>query len=369
MKLLVTGANGFIGKNLCLFLQELGFKDVSTITRADSQLEVSKKVKQAEFIFHLAGVNRPKDLNDFEKDNCELTRCIVEILKKEKRNTPILLSSSIQAGNGSEYGNSKAQAEDEILSYYKDTRAPVYIYRLPNVFGKWCRPNYNSVVATFCFNIANDLPVIIHDSDAPLSLVYVDDVCTNFIKHISEQKNNDVFCEVAPLYKTTVGELNDLILEFKQRRQSLFTDNVGEGFERALYATYISYFSPDQFKYPVKRHVDKRGAFVEMIKTKSSGQVSYFTAGPGVVRGGHYHHTKSEKFLVLQGRAKFSFKHVLTDEICEEFISGDDGEIIETIPGWIHDVTNIGDKELIIMLWANEVFDPNNADTYQRDIK
>ncbi len=364
MNILVTGAAGFIGRNLCVFLNEAGFEHIEKITLDDNEQSIVEKVKSADFIYHLAGINRPKNDDEFKKGNTDLTQQIINNLVEYERKTPIVLTSSIQAELDNPYGASKAGAELAVVEYQKQTGAATYIYRLPNVFGKWCRPNYNSAVATFCYNTLNDLPITIHNPDAALSLVYIDDVCQSFIGLLSNTAQSaDQYSYVEPVYQTTVGEVASLLTEFKESRESLISAKVGNGFVRALYSTYVSYLDPEQFAYPVTRHSDERGTFVEMLKTKDSGQFSFFTAHPGITRGGHYHHTKTEKFLVINGKASFKFRHITNGEYYELLVDGEESRIVETAPGWSHDVTNIGDNELVVMLWANEIFDREKPDT------
>ena len=362
-KILVTGANGFIGKNLCVTLQRRTDLEVIKFTRESDVADLPGLVAQVDFIFHLAGVNRPKQEREFFEGNADLTKLIAEAIRASGRKIPVILSSSIQAERMNPYGRSKLQAEMHLLNLYMETENPVYIYRLPNVFGKWCKPNYNSVVATFCHNISHDLPIQINDPSAPLSLVHIGDVVTSFIRVMNDLPKETLHIDVTPVYHTTVGELADQLMQFKKSRETLVTEAVGDGFMRVLYATYISYISPDQFNYPLKKHEDPRGVFVEMLKTKDSGQFSFFTAHPGVTRGGHYHHVKTEKFLVIKGKARFGFRHIVTDEVREIFTSGDTPEIVETVPGWSHDITNVGDDEMVVMLWANENFNPAKPDT------
>lgn len=367
MKILVTGAKGFIGKNLCFRLEEEGFNDIVRIDREHSKQELDNALETADFIYHLAGVNRPKNENEFKKGNTDLISYIVSKLKELNRVTPILLTSSIQAEQSNPYGASKALAENVVTEYGLQAQAKVYIYRLPNVFGKWCKPNYNSMVATFCHNVANDLPLMINDPAAEVNLVYIDTVCDHFIRHLShddepgEQK-------ISPVYPTTVGEVANTLELFKESKSSLITENVGSGFLRALYSTYISYYSSEQFTYTVPAYTDPRGSFCELLKTKDAGQFSFFTAHPGITRGGHYHHSKNEKFLVIKGQAKFRFEHIITGECYELDVAGDDYRVVETVPGWTHDVTNIGDSELIVMLWANEIFDREKPDTFAKPL-
>ncbi|MNZ14255.1 NAD dependent epimerase/dehydratase family protein [compost metagenome] len=363
MKILVTGANGFIGKNLRIFLTEAGFTNVTCFEQGHSLADLADMVAETEFVFHLAGVNRPKDEIEFHQGNIDLTQHLVSLLGATGRHIPLVLTSSIQADRDNAYGKSKAAAEQVAFDYMRQTGSPVYVYRLANVFGKWCRPNYNSAVATFCHNTVHDLPITIHDAKAPLALVYIDDVCASFISLLRDDYQQCGYKEVEPVYHTTVGEVAEALQKFKQSRINLITEDVGTGLMRALYATYLSYFSPSDFSYTVPGYNDPRGSFVEMLKTPSAGQFSFFTAHPGVTRGGHYHHTKNEKFLVIKGTASYRFKQMITGE--EYSITVDAGEykIIETVPGWTHDITNIGEDELIVMLWANEIFDRSKPDT------
>ncbi|RPA38315.1 UDP-2-acetamido-2,6-beta-L-arabino-hexul-4-ose reductase [Shewanella frigidimarina] len=364
MNILVTGAAGFIGRNLCVFLQEAGFDNIEKITLEDSEDGIAEKVNAADFIFHLAGINRPENDEEFKKGNTDLTQNIIDTLVKNGRKTPILLTSSIQAELSNPYGASKAGAEQAVSAYSQVTGAATYIYRLPNVFGKWSRPNYNSAVATFCYNTINDLPITIHNPDSALSLVYIDDVCQSFVSMLTSTPDvTEQYRFVQPVYETTVGDVVSLLTEFKESRESMVSAKVGEGFIRALYSTYVSHLAPDQFSYSVTRHSDERGTFVEMLKTKDSGQFSFFTAHVGITRGGHYHHTKTEKFLVINGRALFKFRHITSGESYELVVVGEESRIVETVPGWSHDITNIGDNELVVMLWANEIFDRENPDT------
>lgn len=362
MRALVTGANGFIGKNLIVHLHEQGVEAVP-FTRDMALGELSAALGGVDFVFHLAGVNRPKDTAEFAEGNSGLTEQLCDLIRASGRSTPVLYTSSIQALADNPYGVSKLAAEEALVALEKDTRSPVYLYRLPNVFGKWSRPNYNSAVATFCHNIANDLPIQINDSAALVRLVYVDDVVKDFLRLLDERPVGVVRPEVSPVYTIAVGELADQIKSFKGGRDSMVTEAVGTGLIRALYATYLSFLRPEQFSYTLNAHADARGRFVEMLKTKDSGQFSFFTAHPGITRGGHYHHTKNEKFLVIQGKARFGFRHVVTGETYELFTDGEKPEVVETVPGWSHDITNIGSNEMIVMLWANEIFDRQNPDT------
>ena len=363
MKVLVTGANGFIGRNLVVHLRERQGMEVLGFVRGDSPADLAASVAQADFVFHLAGVNRPKDEQEFAEGNRDLTLTLCDAIRATGRAIPVVYTSSMQAERDNPYGTSKRGAEEALAALAAEPGQAVWIYRLPNVFGKWCRPNYNSAVATFCHNIVNDLPITVNDPAAPLRLVYVDDVATAFLSHLGQQAPGLHFAEVAPVYDTTVGQLADQLHAFKRSREDLVTEAVGQGLVRALYSTYISYYRPEQFAYPLVKHEDPRGMFVEMLKTRDAGQFSFFTAHPGITRGGHYHHTKTEKFLVIKGKARFGFRHIDTGATHEYFTTGDEPEVVETIPGWSHDITNVGDEEMIVMLWANEVFDRQRPDT------
>jgi UDP-2-acetamido-2,6-beta-L-arabino-hexul-4-ose reductase len=362
MRVLVTGANGFIGKNLIVHLQEQGIKSVP-FTHDMTQHDLAAALEGIDFVFHLAGVNRPKDTAEFAEGNTGLTEQLCDLISVSGRSIPVLYTSSIQAEADNPYGASKLAAEEVLVALEKDTGSPVYLYRLPNVFGKWSRPNYNSAVATFCHNIANDLPVQINDPAALVRLVYVDDVIKDFLRLLQMRPTGVVRPEISPCYTIAVGELADQIRTFKGGRDSMVTEPVGAGLARALYATYLSFLRPEQFSYAVPVHADPRGRFVEMLKTKDSGQFSFFTAYPGITRGGHYHHTKNEKFLVIQGKARFGFRHIVTGEAYQLLTDGEKPEVVETVPGWSHDITNVGSNEMIVMLWANEIFDRQHPDT------
>lgn len=362
MRLLITGANGFIGKNLIAHLRERAGVTVLPYVRGEHGAALAAKVAEADLIVHLAGVNRPRHEAEFEEGNTDLTVMLADAVRASGRPIPVLYASSIQADRDNPYGRSKRAAEQALQALQESTGSPVHIYRLPNVFGKWARPNYNSAVATFCHNIAHDLPIQVNDPAAALQLVYVDDVCAAFLRTIDAPSAPSA--PVEPVYATTVGALAEQIAAFRTSRATRITEPVGTGLVRALYATYITYFTPEQFAYPLVKHEDPRGVFVEMLKTRDAGQFSFFTAHPGITRGGHYHHTKTEKFLVIRGQARFGFRHIESGEVHELCTSGDTPVVVETIPGWSHDITNIGNDELIVMLWANEIFDREKPDTF-----
>ena len=363
MKVLVTGANGFIGRNLVAQLGVRKGYEVVRYGRESTAEDLKQAIAQADFICHMAGVNRPDDVAEFARVNTGLTRTLCDAIRASRRQVPIIFPSSVHVERNNAYGDSKLAAEQVLLRYSDDTGAPVYIFRLSHVIGKWCRPNYNSVVATFCHNIARDLPIQIDDPGFPLKLLYIDDLVTTFAAIMAGEVRGP-YCEARPSYPITVGELAAQIRALHASRSSLVTERVGTGLTRALYATYISYLPPEDFVYAVPTHGDPRGVFVEMLKTQDSGQFSFFTAHPGVTRGGHYHHSKTEKFLVIKGSARFRFRHILTQETHEITTAGDKPEIVETVPGWAHDITNVGDDEMIVMLWANEIFDRDRPDTY-----
>jgi len=368
MKVLITGTNGFIGKNLIARLTERDDMEVVSFTREHTMGDLSVLISDVDFVVHLAGVNRPKNDDDFKQGNTDLTMALCVAIKASGRSIPVIYSSSIQAELDNPYGVSKLAAEQALLDLSDITGSNVFIFRLPNVFGKWCKPNYNSAVATFCYNTVHNLPVQINDPSTVIRLVYIDDVVNRFISIIESAIIKDAFCDIDPIYEITVGNLIKKINSFKLSRENLITERVGTGLDRALHSTYLSYLPPKDFSYSLAKHGDERGVFVEMLKTKDSGQFSYFTAHPGVTRGGHYHHSKTEKFLVIKGAALFRFRNILSDEFYELEASGEQPVVVETVPGWTHDITNIGHDEMLVMLWANEIFDRDCPDTYAKPL-
>lgn len=363
MRVLVTGAQGFIGKNLVIHLNELDHFSVLVFTRENTLDELNRLVEKADAIIHLAGENRPKDVSAFKVVNIELTQSLCDAIRDSGRNIPLVLASSIQTEQHNPYGKSKLAAERAVESLANETGNSVYIYRLPGVFGKWCKPNYNSVVATFCHNIARNIPIQINDKSVSLRLVYVDDVVLDFIRVIQQDIDGISMPEIKPEYLVTLGELAEQIHAFQNCRTNLISEPVGTGMVRGLYSTYMSYLLPEQFAYDLPKHSDERGCFVEILKTRESGQFSFFTAYPEETRGGHYHHSKTEKFLVIKGSARFNFRHIDTDEVFELFTSGDNPKVVDTIPGWVHEITNVGEEEMLALLWANEIFNQNYSDT------
>lgn len=368
MRIVVTGANGFIARNLRVRLEELGHTDVVPMTRETDESTLRSVLASADFVYHLAGINRPTDVAEFEEGNARLTQRVVDALAAGGRAASLALSSSTQAALDNPYGRSKRAAELAVEEYGRSTGAPVYLLRLTNVFGKWARPNYNSAVATFCHNVARGLPITIHEPNAAVRLLYVDDAVAAMVDLLASRAPSG-FVDVGPVYETTVGAVANAVREIANGRQTLITPRVGTGLLRALHATYLSCLQPESFSYPLTRHADPRGVFVEMLKTPDCGQISYFTAPPGITRGEHYHHTKTEKFLVIAGEARFGFRHIVTNETFEVTVSGADPCVVETVPGWAHNITNVGTTEMLVMLWANEIFDPQRPDTIAAKVR
>lgn len=363
MKVLLTGADGFIGKNLRVALGERDGFEVLPVVRYTTAEALQAMVGEADAVIHLAGVNRPQDPAEFTAGNAEFTAQLVAMLEAAGKRVPVAFASSIQAERDNPYGASKRAAEGHLRGYGERSGAPVALYRFANVFGKWSRPNYNSAVATFCHNIARGLSIRIDDPNAAVRLVYIDDVVAELLAFLAAPGQGVRLAEAQPVHETTVGALAAQIEAFKNVRASLITERVGTGLGRALYATYVSFLPPAAFSYTVPKYGDARGVFVEMLKTPDCGQFSFFTAHPGITRGGHYHHTKTEKFLVIKGRARYRFRHLLTDKTFEVESQGEEPLVVETIPGWAHDITNIGEDDLVVMLWANEIFDRQKPDT------
>ena len=363
MKVLITGSNGFIAKNLIEHLKRDEDIELYLYSKKDSLSILEAYIKEVDFIFHLAGVNRPNDIQEFYEGNSSLTKHIVDTLMSADKNTPILLSSSTQSELDNDYGKSKKEAENLLLNYSEQSNAPIYIYKLPNVFGKWSKPNYNSVISTWCHNIANDLEIQVNNREVELNLVYIDDVVHSFVEKL-KTRSDEEYIHVDIIYKKTLGDIEKLLYQFKENRKTLVIPNVASGFERALYATYLSYLSTDNFSYELKGHQDSRGTFYEILKTLDSGQFSLSTTAPGIKRGSHYHHTKNEKFLVVKGEALIEFRHIVTDEKVSYKVSDKKMKVVEMIPGYTHNIKNIGDEEMVLFLWANENYDDNNPDTY-----
>lgn len=368
--ILITGSEGFVGKNLKLSI-ERAFPEINILqfSKLNNEFDLEEYINSSDLIFHLAGSNRPPNVEEFYDVNEKLTQKICNLIIKSQKNIPIIFSSSIQAKENNDYGKSKLAAEKLLLELSKRNNSNVYIYRLTNLFGKWCKPNYNSVVATFCYNIIRDIDIRVDDPKTIIELTYIDDVIDEFLNIISSSQKMEYPIYISKTYKISLEELVTLIKDIKSNRNEHIVDGVGKGFRRALYATYLSYLNPKHFISNLKTNNDERGNFVEMVKTIDSGQVSFFSAYPGVTRGSHFHHTKNEKFLVIAGNAKFRFKNMNNKEEYYEFIvDGNNPQVIETIPGWAHDITNIGESTMLVMLWANEIFDEKSPDTFWEEL-
>jgi len=360
MRVLITGSEGFIGKNLQFKLKEIGV-EFFCFNKNSNPEELKKQIELVNFIFHFAGVNRPEAIEDFEIHNQNFTELVCNEIVASGRKIPVLFTSSIQALSDNPYGLSKLNAENFLLEL-KEFGSKIYIFRLANVFGKWSRPNYNSVVATFCNNVIYQLPLTIDDPEKIIKLSYIDDVISDFINILFNFDKIESFVKTPDFEEITVGKLAEIIQSFGI---SNFLPHAGFGLTRKLYATFLSFKKPGMFSYKLDAHKDERGKFVEFLKAPNFGQVSYFTAGPNVTRGGHYHHTKNEKFLVVKGKALFRFINIVTNENYALEVDGLNPTVVETIPGWAHNITNLGADEMIVIIWANEIFDKNKPDTIQ----
>lgn len=369
MKILVTGAKGFIGQNL---ITELKNQKYSSIFEFDKDTDINLLdgyCKDTDFVFHLAGVNRPLETSEFMEGNFGFTSDLLNLLKKHKNTCPIMLSSSIQAELDNPYGISKKAGEELLFSYGEETGSRVLVYRFPNVFGKWCRPNYNSAIATFCHNIANDLPIQVNDPNVLMNLVYIDDVVKELINALNgkENKNNE-YCEVSKTYQMKLGEIVDLIYSFKTTRENKDYPNIQTEFNKKLYSTYLSYLPKNEFNYELKMNIDQRGSFTEIFKSQTVGQISINISKPGITKGNHWHHTKTEKFCVVNGKGVIRFRKIDSTEIIEYFVSSEKLEVIDIPPGYTHNIENIGELDMVTLMWANESFDPNKPDTYFKEV-
>lgn len=378
MKILITGAKGFVGKNLVTTLKNIRdgkdkrfFIDEDlTIFEYDidtPQNELDMYTKECDFVFHLAGVNRPENEEDFMKGNFGFTSVLLDKLKENKNQAPVLITSSIQASLDNPYGKSKKAGEDLLFAYGKENNVKVYVYRLPNVFGKWCRPNYNSAVATFCNNIAHDLPITVNDRSHLMNLVYIDDVVKEFIMALlcKENLKDDGFCYVPTVHAITLGEITDLLYSYRESRENKQIPYLADNsFEKKLYSTYLSYLPEDEFSYLLKMNCDERGSFTEMFKSYEHGQVSINISKPGITKGNHWHHTKNEKFVVVSGKGVIRFRKVDDDKVIEYFVSGEKIEVVDIPVGYTHNIENLGDTDMVTVMWCNECFDPENPDTY-----
>lgn len=383
MKILVTGAQGFVGKNLCAQLNNikegkarnyapLTISEVFEYDINSTEEELEQYCKECDFVFNLAGVNRPQNQEEFMKGNFGFASVLLDTLKKYGNNCPVMISSSIQAELDNPYGESKRAGENLMFAYSKETGAKVLVYRFPNLFGKWCRPNYNSVVATFCNNIANDLPIQVNDPNVLLSLCYIDDVVDELINSLLGKENkNGEFCEVKTVHRVKLGEIVDLLNEFKEQPKTLVIPNIPDNsFAKKLYSTYLSYLPKEKVAFPLKMNVDDRGSFTEMLKTLNNGQVSINISKPGITKGQHWHHTKWEFFIVVAGKGLIQQRKIDTNEVIEFEVSGDKIEAVHMLPGYTHNIINLSQNEnLVTVMWANESFDPNRPDTFFEPVK
>jgi UDP-2-acetamido-2,6-beta-L-arabino-hexul-4-ose reductase len=361
---LVTGSAGFVGKNLVETLRRREDVCLTTFDIDDDRSVQDLALPQVDFVFHLAGVNRPKNEEEFKTGNIGLTEELVGALQQLGRAVPVLLCSSTQAALDNPYGLSKRQAEEAVFAYGKTTEAPVYVFRLPNLFGKWCLPNYNSVVATFCHNIANDLPIQVNDPTHSMTLAYIDDVVGAFIDALAGQAViREGYAVVEPVHTITLGAIADLLHDFKGTRLDLSLPDMSNSLTKKLYSTYLSYFPTDQFSYPLKTNVDDRGSFTEFLKTPDRGQVSVNISKPGITKGNHWHHTKNEKFLVVSGSGVIRLRRIGSEDIIEYAVSGDKLEVVDIPTGYTHNISNTGQGDMVTVMWVNEVFDPENPDT------
>ncbi|MFD2656638.1 capsular polysaccharide biosynthesis protein CapF [Gracilibacillus thailandensis] len=369
MKILITGSNGFIAKNLIAELRNRQYNDLLLFNRSKNLDDLYEYCKEADFVFHLAGINRPKDESEFMEGNFGLTSLLIDRLKENNNNCPVLVTSSIQAELDNPYGRSKKAGEDLLLDYGEENEVKTYIYRLPNVFGKWCKPNYNSAVATFCHNIANDLPVKVNDPSVLMNLAYIDDVINELINALEGNANQfEQRCEIPTIHKIKLGKIVELLQSFKKSRENRLIPNMSDEFTKKLYSTYLSYLSKDNFNYSLEKHVDNRGSFTEFIRTIDRGQVSVNVSKPGITKGDHWHHTKNEKFFVVSGKGVIRFRKIDSEEVIEYFVSDDEFEVIDIPVGYTHNIENLGDTDMITIMWANELFDPERPDTYYLEV-
>lgn len=365
MKILVTGASGFVGKNLIAELNNRGYKEIYKVTRETDKSLLEQYTKDCDFVFHLAGVNRPKEEKEFMEGNLGFTSELLDLLKKHNNKVPVLITSSIQADKDNPYGKSKKAGEDLMFDYSGQAGVKVLVYRLANLFGKWSRPNYNSAVSTFCYNIARDMEIQVNDPQANLSLCYIDDVVSEFINAMEGNPTKDEdFCKVNAIYNVKLGEVAELIKSFRDSRTDLFIPDMNDQFTKKLYSTYLSYLPEDKFSYELKMNVDNRGSFTEFVKSPERGQVSVNISKPGITKGNHWHNTKNEKFLVVSGKGLIKFRKIDSDDIIEYSVSGDKLEVVDIPTGYTHSIINVGDIDMVTIMWANETFDPENPDTY-----
>ena len=367
--ILITGAGGFVGKNLVATLRTAGYTDLMLFEKDDTPETLADYCRRAAFVVHLAGINRPTDPSEFYTGNAGLTDTLLANLEAAGNTAPVLVTSSTQAELDNDYGKSKRQAEEAIFAHRRRTGATVYVFRMPGVFGKWCRTNYNSVVATFCHNVAHGLPIQVRDSAFSLPLVYIDDVVAcilaAFDGDVMMDRSATPICHMHPIHEVTLGRLAELIQGFAAGRTSLAVPDLAPGsFEKKLYSTYLSYLPSDQFSYPLEMHTDNRGSFTEFLRSPERGQVSINISHPGIVKGNHWHHTKNEKFLVVKGEGVIRFRNIFSKEVIEYHVSGDKLEVVDIPCGYTHNIENVGTEDMVTVMWANEAFDPDHPDTF-----
>ncbi len=366
---LVTGSKGFIGKNLIEALSRMDYVNIFTFGKEGDINTLQSHLEKADFIYHLAGVNRSERLDDFEEVNIGLTRTIIEVLEKLEKKTPIVMSSSVQVDLDNIYGMSKKKGEQVLIEHSQRTNSPVYIYRLPNVFGKWSKPNYNSVVATLCYNISHGLDIWISDRNKEIELIYIDDVVKAFTELLS--KNPDLskcYYKIDRTFKTTLGELVEGIYQINNIRKTSIIPDFSDELLKYLYATYISHLDKNDFAYALELKTDQRGSLFELLKSKQFGQIFISKTHSGIERGNHYHNTKIEKFCLIQGKAVIKLRHIYNGEVISYYVSDEEIKVVEIPPGYTHAIENIGDNEMIVLFWANEIFDPKNSDTYYKKV-
>lgn len=365
MNILITGANGFVGKNLVATLEQNNDLNLLKVTRDTTSEKLKEFSKIADFVFHIAGVNRPKDDLEFVQGNVDFTQLLLDSLKESNNKAPIILTSSIQAENNSPYGLSKKEGEDKVFQYGKENGIDVLIYRLPNLFGKWSKPNYNSVIATFSYKIARNKEITVNDPNVELSLVYIDDLIEEFLKALDgKPTRNGIYCMVPVVYKRTLGSIANQLKEFKESRNNRIISNLNDKFVMKLYSTYLNFLPTDDFSYPLVTHEDQRGSFTEIIKSPYAGQVSVNVSKPGITKGEHWHHTKNEKFLVVTGEGVIRFRDYFSDNVIEYKVSADKLEVVDIPTGYTHSIINTGNTDMVTIMWVNEMFDPNNPDTF-----
>lgn len=367
MKVLITGSNGFVGKNLLMTLESYKDLEILTYTRDNTYEELRDYCSVCDFVIHLAGVNRTTDSSDFYNVNADLTDTIIKNLEESNNIVPVMISSSIQAELDNDYGKSKKLGEDKVREYGIKNNVPVYIYRLPNLFGKWSKPFYNSVVATWCHQISRDEDITLSNREHLITFLYIDDYIKDIIKKLYEvERGFQTNYNVEPTYTKSLGEVSDLLFSFKESRTSRYISDMSDEFTKKLYSTYLSYLDKDNFKYDLITHSDDRGSFTELVKSDYAGQVSINVSKAYESKGEHYHHTKNEKFIVVKGKASIKFRNVLDDEVIEYIVSDEHLEVVDIPTGYTHNITNLTSEDLITVMWVNEPYDPNNPDTFSK---